>query len=257
MKFKAELSKFLSNKWVLNIVVLLSTLNVIGYLILNNINAVAAFIVIGLLISYFSKNMIVILGVPLILVNLIVMNKVRFEGFETNKNSQEDAKTNKSVSNKPNELKKKELKPIKKTPQGLSRTTIDSDTALNSTIDTSDNTQPDVNIASNTTDESFEVGRAKRGGGYDIDYASTVEDAYDELNKILGSDGIKKLTGDTQNLVKQQLQLAEAMNGMGPLIKSMAPLMQQAQGILGSMGDKEGLGNIMDMAKKLTGGMKQ
>ena len=57
------------------------------------------------------------------------------------------------------------------------------------------------------TDESFEVGRAKRGGGYNIDYASTIEDAYDELNKIIGGDGIQKLTGDTQNLMKQQMQL--------------------------------------------------
>uniref|UniRef100_A0A6C0ER03 Uncharacterized protein n=1 Tax=viral metagenome TaxID=1070528 RepID=A0A6C0ER03_9ZZZZ len=201
--------------------------------------------------------MILVLGVPLILVNLLVMNKVRFEGFETSKDSQNDTKPSSSISDKTTQDTKKEAKPVKKTPQGLARTTIDSDTALNSTIDSSDSTEPTTNIASNTTDESFEVGRAKRGGGYDIDYASTVEDAYDELNKILGSDGIKKLTGDTQNLMKQQLQLAEAMNGMGPLIKSMAPLMQQAQGILGGMGDKEGLGNIMDMAKKLTGGLKQ
>lgn len=257
MKFKEELSKFLSNKLVLNIILVLSIVNVIGYLMLNNVNAVAYFVVIGLLVSYFSKNMIIILGVPLILVNLIVMNKSKFEGFTPSKDATTTNKTTPTVPNKSPEIKKKEAKPIKKTPQGLARTTIDSDTALNSTIDTTDHTQSDTNIASNGTDESFEVGRAKRGGGYDIDYASTVEDAYDELNKILGSDGIKRLTGDTQNLMKQQLQLAEAMNGMGPLIKSMAPLMQQAQGILGGMGDKEGLGNIMDMAKKLTGGMNQ
>jgi hypothetical protein len=90
-----------------------------------------------------------------------------------------------------------------------------------------------------TTDESFEVGRSKKGG-YDIDYASTVEDAYDQLNSIIGGDGIQRLTADTQKLMKQQMQLAEAMKGMGPMMESMgpmmesiAPMMKQAQEMLG------------------------
>ena len=91
--------------------------------------------------------------------------------------------------------------------------------------------------------------------GNDIDYASTIEDAYDELNNILGSDGIKRLTSDTQNLVKQQMQLAESMNNMAPLIKGMTPMLEQAKSMMSSMGDgNNGLSGLMDMAKKITGG---
>ena len=152
------------------------------------------------------------------------------------------------MQNQEDKLKTK-LNHEKSTPQGLPRTTIDSEIAQNSSIDASDH-----KFTSGPGDESFEVGRAKRGGGYNIDYASTVEDAYDELNKIIGGDGIKKLTGDTQRLMQQQLELADAMKSMGPLIKGMAPLMQQAQGLLGGMNDKEGgLGSIMEMAKKFSG----
>ena len=50
------------------------------------------------------------------------------------------------------------------------------------------------------------------------DYFSTLEDAYGDLNNILGKDGIKNLTSDTQKLMDQQMQLAEALKGMGPLI---------------------------------------
>ena len=71
---------------------------------------------------------------------------------------------------------------------------------------------------------------------------------------MLGGDGIKRLTGDTQRLMQQQMQLAEAMKGMTPLIQGMAPLMKQAQGLLGGMGSKEGLGEMMEMAKKFSGG---
>ena len=74
-----------------------------------------------------------------------------------------------------------------------------------------------------------------------IDYASTVEDAYDDLNKILGGNGIKQLTDDTQNLMKQQLQLADAM-------KSMTPLMEQAQNLLQGF-DMKSLSSLAGLTK--------
>jgi hypothetical protein len=242
MKLKSLALKFLTNKWVLNIVSLLALLSIINYLMTKNYMRAFYFVLLSLLIFNFSKNMILVLGVPLVLINLFVSIGMVKEGLENN---------TASASEKPEEPTKtpepKETNPEKRTPQGLPRTKIDSDTALDSTTG-----HPAV------TDESFEVGRAKKGGGYDIDYASTVEDAYDELNKIIGGDGIKKLTTDTQSLMKQQLQLADAMKSMGPLIKGMAPLMQQAQGLLSGMGDKEnGLGSVMEMAKKFSGAQAQ
>ena len=73
------------------------------------------------------------------------------------------------------------------------------------------------------------------------------------LNNILGGDGIKRLTSDTQNLMKQQMQLAEAMKGMTPLMEGIAPMVANLKGMMGQMGDgKEGLGSILDLAKKFS-----
>jgi hypothetical protein len=110
-----------------------------------------------------------------------------------------------------------------------------------------------------TNKDSFEVGRAKRrGAGPQIDYAATVEDAYDNLNSILGGEGIQKLTGDTQKLMKQQMQLAESMQAMEPMIKSLGPMMQQAQGMMNGLGDNKGMGDLMAMAQKMgIGGKKE
>jgi len=251
MKLKATVSKLLTNKLVLNIVAVISLLNVIGYMMLGNINAVLYFIILALLVQYFSKNMIIILGIPLILVNLFALKSTKrmFEGMENNDSNKKTDATNKSKSKTDSEKHSETIKKINqqdaKSKQGLPITPLDN------THETTMNTSS----SNAATDESFEVGRVKRGGGYNIDYASTVEDAYDQLNSILGSDGIKKLTEDTKGLMKQQLQLAESMQSMAPMIKSMAPLMKQAQGILGTMGsdNKDGLGNIMEMVKKLTG----
>ena len=235
MKFKAAFSKFLTNKIVLNVVAVLALLNVIGYLVIGSYNEVAYFVILALLITYFSKNMIIVLGVPIILVNLFASGKsFRIEGMTNNSNPTTKTEEKKDV--KHHETIKKINQQDAKSKQGLPFTPIDA-------------------ASTSATDESVEVGRGKKKG-YDIDYASTVEDAYDSLNKILGSDGVKRLTGDTQQLLKQQQQLAESMQSMAPMIKSMAPMMKQAQDLLGGMGDgKEGLGGIMDIAKKLSGGM--
>jgi hypothetical protein len=71
-----------------------------------------------------------------------------------------------------------------------------------------------------------------------VDYAATVEDAYDDLNKILGGEGMKNLSKDTQSLVTHQKELTEAM-------KSMGPLMEQASSMMGQMGGKGGLGSML------------
>ena len=230
MKLKSVLNKLLTNSWVLKIVFMTSLVSVLSYVVLGNIEAFMFFVALAALVRYFSRNMIIILGVPLVLVNLYDLNKRKKnnkEGLENN--------TDSSVPKK-----------------ALQAQVIDK---LNSDKRTQDSTPITPPIIGSKTDESFEVGRPKKGGAHDIDYASTIEDAYDELNNILGSDGIKRLTDDTQGLMKQQAQLAESMKGMAPLIQGMAPMMKQAQAILGDMGDdKQGLGSIMNMAKKLAGG---
>jgi hypothetical protein len=234
MNLKASLSKLLTNKWVLNIVSFIAFLNVIGYLMVGNFHVVLHFVILAIIVRYFSKNMILVLGIPLVLANLIPTNYDITEGLENNTKDSQDSSNEKSDDNKKTINKINQQDP--KTKQGLPITPLDP-------------TEPQQ------SDESFEVGRGKKKG-YDIDYAATVEDAYDELNKILGSDGIKRLTGDTQQLMKQQMQLAESMKSMQPLIQNMAPMMKQAQEMLTTMGDgKEGgLGGIMEIAKKFTGG---
>lgn len=245
MKLKRELSHLLRNKWVLNIVSLLALLTVIGYGMMNNLNAVAFFIAIAVLVFYFSKNMIFVLGIPLIVVNLFVYMHVIKEGMETQSSSQMQKAKSSSPPSTPSSTPspKKKSKYQKPTSQGLPATSV----------------KEEEEDAKKPVDESFEVGRAKQMGGYKIDYASTIEDAYDDLNKILGGGGMKKLTSDTQNLMKQQVQLAEAMKGMEPLIQSMTPLMQQAQGLLGGLkdGDGKGLGGMMEMLKQFSGKQQQ
>jgi hypothetical protein len=236
MKINSAVSKILTNKWVLNIVALLALLNVIGYMVMGNLNNVLFFLVLAVLVRYFSKNMIIVLGVPLIVVNLFSLKGQSYyhiEGMENNANSKQNHnETIKKINDEAN----------KKLPAVLPGTGTES---------------PDAVESSNVkTDEHFEVGRAKNGQSK-IDYASTIENAYDDLNKILGSDGIKSLTDDTQRLMKQQMQLAESMQMISPLVEKMMPMAQQMKGMMEGMNGNGGMSKLMDMAKQMAGGLGQ
>jgi hypothetical protein len=246
MKLNSAISKFLTNKWVLNIIAFLALLNVIGYLVMGNLNAVIYFIIIAVLVRYFSKNMTIVLGVPLVLVNLLAIRGNVLEGMESGSG---DRNGNTNGTTKPSTQNEQE-KINKMVNNNTASTTSVINNSAASTISESPN-----NPAQDTGDkQGFEAGRRKNRG-YDIDYATTIEDAYDELNNILGSDGIQRLTADSQNLMKQQMQLAEAMKGMTPVIKSIEPMVKNLQGMMGQMGDgKQGLGSIMNLAKKFADG---
>lgn len=78
-----------------------------------------------------------------------------------------------------------------------------------------------------------------------IDYATTLEDAYDNLDKILGSGGMKSLSADTEKLMNQQKNLFESMN-------SMMPLVGKAQDMLKGF-DMDKISKLADMSSSIGG----
>ena len=70
-----DIQKLLENKTALYVVLGLSMANLIGYMSVRNDDAVIMFFVLGVIASYFSKNMIVIMGVPLLLVTLYMTTR--------------------------------------------------------------------------------------------------------------------------------------------------------------------------------------
>jgi hypothetical protein len=228
MKLNSSVSKILTNKWVLNIISFLALFNVIGYMVMGKLNNVIFFIVLAVIVRNFSQNMIIVLGTPLLIVNLFAMTNGTLEGME---NSTKDTIDN--SSNVTNDKKGEKDVIIKDViiKDVIKKNNITDDQSETATIDS------DIVSADAAKKEDFEVGRVKNGGSK-IDYASTIEDAYDDLNKILGSDGIKRLTDDTQGLIKQQMELAKSMESMTPLVKGMMPMIEQMKGMMKTMDGK-------------------
>jgi hypothetical protein len=228
MNFKKASSKFLTNKFVLYLVSFIAFFNIIGHMMIGNYNLVVYFIIFSFLVKYFSKNMIIVLGVPLVLINMLSVNENYVEGFTEN--------TDKTKKTDPTDTTKKT------DPTDTTKKTDPTDTTKKTETTIRDGDTGIDNKALQTVkekkNENFEIGRSKNNKS-SIDYATTIEDAYDNLNSILGKDGIKNLTYDTEKLMQQQAQLAGSLKDMGPMIEKMGPMMEQVNQMMNSMPKKE------------------
>ena len=227
MKIPRSVTNLLENKYVLYIVFFLAVSNVLGYIMTGKTKSVIAFILIAYLVSLFSKNMIIILAVPLFVISFLLAGNHIREGLVNNEKKE-------SEKGKGEPVKKAPIKKVAP-PKKIDHQVIDGSDVMEPT----DISTPEGSEDLDNTPKSGMTTMYKKNNR--IDYASTVENAYDDLNKILGGDGIKRLTGDTQKLMGQQMQLAEAM-------KSMTPLLGQAKELLKGF-DLKNLGDITSMAK--------
>ena len=219
MKIPNTISKILENKNVLYVVVFLAVFNLLGYILTGRINSIIIFILVAGAMILFSKNMIIILSVPLLLTSgILVGNKVaenfiggRIEGM-TSKDDATKAPKAATTMAPTNALTKA---PSTTKASTKSATTIAS---LPQGLDLSNDESGDIGAGDGEADVPTENMSLYKKKNNRIDYASTLEDAYGDLSNILGKDGIKNLTSDTQKLMDQQMQLADALKGMAPLI---------------------------------------
>ena len=102
------------------------------------------------------------------------------------------------------------------------------------------------------TSKPKNVGRDERIGER-VDYAATVEQAYDNLSNMLGKDGVRGLTKETKLLVDQQKELMGNLKDMGPLIKTA----QSAIKSMPQLGEiQKMMGPLQGTLAKLKGGKK-
>ena len=220
-----SLKSVLRSTIVLYLVFFLALVNFFSYIMAHNYNAVVVFLVLGVITRYlFSKNMIIILLASLILTNVIMSVSFLRKTIE----GMEDKKKKKAV--KPN------AKPKVKTESFGSRLNPEN-------LDGS-------NYEDQEIDDMMEGNKQPK-----VDYASTLESAYDNLDKLLGSDAIRSMTEDTQRLAEKQKSLMGNIQKLEPMMNKAGDMLQGLD--LGKMGDMlKGLEGKMGMfgGKKEKGG---
>jgi hypothetical protein len=217
---------FLQSKVVLYVVLFLAITNIFGYLMLKELNAVIFLFLAGVLTTFFSKNMIIVLLVSMLTTNLYMgtkwfsSQKEGFKGKDKKKGKRQHHDMNMNMN-------------MKHRGRGGS--------------EHFENAQANYEVqpASEELDDEEATGRKPK-----LDYAATLEAAYDNLDKMLGSDAIRSMTNDTQRLAEKQKSL------MGN-IKKLEPLMTKAGGMLEGL-NVEQMGGMMSkmegLMSKFSGG---
>ena len=248
--YKMKLPKAINNKFVLYTVLFLAIIDSVWLLQEQDYDSLLMLAIIGLLMTYFTKNMIIVLVVAMTIANSnYIQDNMNFrltEGFQEGKGGKggvgssvcwkhNDEKTGwERASSKKSEgscvkpmcwAKSKDQCGVIKKKQGFGQRNVPK-------------SQP-VKVGNNN-DESEEER---------IDYAATLEGAYDNLNKMLGEGGMQGLTSETKKLVKQQRGLMESLKGMTPVLKSAKETLDGLD-----MPDVKGLKDVM---AKLQGGKKK
>ena len=246
MSFVSEASKLLTNKYFLYFIVFLSATNVLGYLVTYKLNAVAFFALVSLLSYQFSKNMAVVLLISIVATNFMMSNKMLREGMD-NATSTDATSTTPNATATATDMSTKIAAALDNVdakdpeiaanlPVVQSSSSVDAVNAkkLEKPVRTalSDNTNVDLNNpdlnkqTSEPAPEGFgekmsnnKKGKKEEHFGPRLDYAATIEQSYQNLDSLLGSDSIKQLTGDTQKLMQQQQNLFNTMNQMVPVLE--------------------------------------
>jgi len=248
----------LQNKFVLYASLFVVLIALVRNISNGNMNAVILMALVGLLTSYFSKNMIIILLTAFFTVFLLQMlgSQGVMEGMETKKETEkekekegkgkekekEKEKEKKSSNDKPSTEKNSEDTSSK------AETTDSGNKALSSKNEPKKKTKQGMTSLSPASydGEDHDIGEGENAHSTKeanrIDYASTLEEAYDNIENIIGEDGVRGLTDQTKSLMNQQKELMNNMKEMGPLLKS-------AESFMGQLTGNGGIKGITDMLK--------
>jgi hypothetical protein len=206
-----KVPSFLKNKYVLKFLIFMAIVNVLGYIALEEFNSMALFIVMILLSRYFSKNTSINILIAIIVTSCFTLNNKVREGFKE-----------KEKSTPKKENKKEAIAPICKKDETMVNGECKKRTGFKN------NVPPSSPAAVNNNEEG------------EIDVAAQMEDAYVNLNKMMGDGAMKSMASETKKLVNQQQDLMNTLHSMTPTLNKAKetldnldlPNMEQMTGIL-------------------------
>ena len=253
-------NKLLNNKIVLYVVALIALIDVIAYIINKEFGAVLFFYLVGLIAYKFSNNMTFVLGSALIATSLVHLLKNIFgfkEGFQKSDNEkfkkQENFKENKK--NKEKNMKEDLEEDMEEDMEEDLEEDLEEDMEEDTKLDMNDIIEnEEMKNKLNQKNDNFTPNKEKNKPKKKVAFtnqlkkpslnpkiinnipnkdkltqnmskADNIEAAYDNLEKTIGENGIKSMSGATKDLIAQQNQLVKGL-------KEVTPVLNEAMGAL-------------------------
>lgn len=247
---KSIFNKLINNKIVLYILALICLFDILGYIMRYEFSAVLFFYLIGMIAFNYTKNMTVVLGTALIMTSLmhLIRNMMGLkEGFKEGKDHED-----KDLADMVKKVAQEEGKDKPETE--VDEAEVDESEAE---VD-----EAEADEDEDTGEEEFKNKKSKKSGyqnqiklnpaiyntpnkeqiSKQLGKAEQMEKAYDNLDKMLGKEGIKSISGHTKNLIKKQNELMKDL-------KDITPTLNEAVGAISKL-DLSKLGNMFDSVSK-------
>lgn len=231
--------KLFENKEFQYFIYFLSTVNIVGFIANRKLNAIFFFLLVTIISAHFMKKHLAgALTIALITTSLIATTRVIREGMtdstSTTENDEEADRvikniavtnpglavaaaklneTNDVVAAKASLMKQKKRHELVSGRDGERKQMVDVN-------------NPDM-TSSVEDDSAVEAFGDRMVRKPKIDYSTTMNDAYANLNSLLGSGGVNKLTEDTKQLLNQQKELFSTMQSMVPALSSAQDMMSK------------------------------
>ena len=223
-------NKLLNNKITLFIVTALALFSLYIHITKSNFSAVLLFFLTAALVYSFTKNMLLVLGASFIVTTIASMSKNLFglkEGFKEDKEGAEGAET---------ETGEGEGAAIPNKMQGKEAAT-----------ETGGNNKKKAkqNFGNQKLSPALFNTPSKKSVEQQLGKATEVEQAYDNLEKIMGSEKINSISTETKDLIKQQNELIKQL-------KTMTPALNSAMSSLGNLDLNKLTGMFSSATKNLS-----
>lgn len=228
----AMFNKLVNNKITLYIVAIIAFITLVGNIMNSEFSSIFLFFLAGGVAYSFTKNMTIVLGSSIISTSVASMLSGYFvykEGLE----DISDPSNNNISSNKKGSSKK--VSPMKK---------VSADENIPSKTSNSDNAEALTQL----TPALFNNIPNKDQMQKQLGKATEMEQAYDNLEKIMGKDNIQSISTDTKDLIKQQNELIKQL-------KTMTPALNEAMSSIGNL-DLSKLTNMFSSATKTLSDLK-
>ena len=246
MKF--EMQSLLKDKNVLYVTLFIAISNMFAYLMFRQFEAIVFFVIVSVITSHFTKNMIVILLTAIVSTNLAISikmigGKVR-EGLEGRKEktavgeNKKDGTEKKDGTQKKAGAQKDVRDVLKKSKSSEPKGVPCKGKECKKQGFTQQLNPARINAADgDDDDEDYESQQPT------VNYASTLDSAYDNLDKLLSSDAINNMSEDTHRLAEKQQMLMGNINKLQPMMEKAGSLleglnMEKMTSMMDGLGDK-------------------
>ena len=251
---EARASSLATDKNVLYIMLVIAVVNVVGYLMMGNFEAVVFFAIVAYLSTFFTKNMVVVFLVSILATNFLMVSKVNYfsrmnskEGMQNKAADAKDAADAKAVT-KPSASAS--ASPSSSPSASPSPSPVPKPTKSDSKKTSAEKKKEGMNgklAPAKFNDESDDDGDASPFPGNNADRNAQMEKVHDTLQNISNGAGVGAGAGaggmklQTEEVMKQQKMLMDNIKVMQPFLETAERFldkfnMKGIDGLLGKMG---------------------